>query len=27
VVLRPEGAWDLPGVLDRSACRLATNPH
>jgi predicted GNAT family N-acyltransferase len=27
VVLRPEGAWDLPGVLDRSACRPATNPH
>jgi predicted GNAT family N-acyltransferase len=27
VVLRPEGAWDRPGVLDRSACRPATNPH
>ena len=27
VVLRPEGAWDRPGVLDRSAARPATNPH
>jgi len=27
VVLRPEGAWDHPGVLDRSAARPATNPH
>ena len=27
VVLRPEGAWDRPGVLDHSACRPATNPH
>jgi predicted GNAT family N-acyltransferase len=27
VVLRPEGAWDRPGVLDRSMCRPATNPH
>jgi predicted GNAT family N-acyltransferase len=27
VMLRPEGAWDRPGVLDRSAARLATNPH
>jgi hypothetical protein len=27
VVLRPEGAWDRPGVLDRSARRPATNPH
>jgi predicted GNAT family N-acyltransferase len=27
VVLRPEGAWDRPGVLDRSAHRPATNPH
>jgi predicted GNAT family N-acyltransferase len=27
VVLRPEGAWDRPGVLDQSACRPATNPH
>jgi predicted GNAT family N-acyltransferase len=27
VVLRPEGAWDRPGVLDRSAVRPATNPH
>jgi len=27
VVLRPEGAWDRPGVLDHSAGRPATNPH
>lgn len=27
VVLRPEGAWDRPGVLDRSVARPATNPH
>ena len=27
VVLRPERAWDRPGVLDRSAARPATNPH
>ena len=27
VILRPEGAWDRPGVLDRSTCRPATNPH
>jgi predicted GNAT family N-acyltransferase len=27
VMLRPEGAWDRPGVLDRSAARPATNPH
>jgi predicted GNAT family N-acyltransferase len=27
VLLRPEGAWDTPGVLDRSARRPATNPH
>ncbi|HZZ34975.1 MAG TPA: GNAT family N-acetyltransferase [Caulobacteraceae bacterium] len=27
VLLRPEGAWDTPGVLDRSAQRPATNPH
>lgn len=26
VLLRPEGAWDLPGVLDRSSSRPATNP-
>jgi len=26
-ILRPEGAWDRPGVLDRSAIRAATNPH
>ncbi|MGH6956109.1 MAG: GNAT family N-acetyltransferase [Caulobacteraceae bacterium] len=27
VLLRPEGAWERPGVLDRSALRPATNPH
>jgi predicted GNAT family N-acyltransferase len=27
VILRPEGDWDEPGVLDRSANRPATNPH
>jgi predicted GNAT family N-acyltransferase len=27
VLLRPEGAWDRPGVLDRSATRPASNPH
>jgi len=27
VLLRPEGAWDRPGVLDRSTERPATNPH
>ena len=27
VMLRPEGAWDLPGVLDRSTDRPASNPH
>jgi len=26
VLVRPEGAWDRPGVLDRSATRPATNP-
>jgi predicted GNAT family N-acyltransferase len=26
VLLRPEGEWDFPGVLDRSARRPATNP-
>ena len=27
VLLRPEGDWDRPGVLDRSVRRPATNPH
>jgi predicted GNAT family N-acyltransferase len=27
VIVRPEGEWDEPGVLDRSAARPATNPH
>jgi predicted GNAT family N-acyltransferase len=26
-ILRPEGAWDRPGVLDHSTTRPATNPH
>ena len=26
VMIRPEGAWDEPGVLDRSSARDATNP-
>lgn len=26
VLLRPEGAWDEPGVLDRSLTRPSTNP-
>jgi predicted GNAT family N-acyltransferase len=27
VLIRPEGQWDTPGVLDRSALRPPTNPH
>ena len=27
VIVRPEGKWDSPGALDRSADRPATNPH
>ncbi|MEI9988849.1 MAG: GNAT family N-acetyltransferase [Rhizomicrobium sp.] len=27
ILLRPEGRWERPGVLDRSAARPATNPH
>jgi predicted GNAT family N-acyltransferase len=27
LLVRPEGRWDEPGVLDRSAVRAATNPH
>ena len=27
VIVRPEGRWDRPGALDRSAQRPATNPH
>jgi len=27
VIVRPEGAWDDPGVLDKSSARPATNPH
>jgi hypothetical protein len=26
-IIRPEGRWDIPGVLERSAGRPATNPH
>jgi predicted GNAT family N-acyltransferase len=26
VIIRPEGAWDKPGALDRSAVRQATSP-
>jgi predicted GNAT family N-acyltransferase len=27
VLIRPEGQWEKPGVLDRSAARPPTNPH
>lgn len=27
MIIRPEGRWDEPGVLDHSAARPATNPH
>ena len=27
VSMRPEGAWDEPGILDKSAERKPTNPH
>jgi predicted GNAT family N-acyltransferase len=27
LIIRPEGRWDEPGVLDRSAARPVTNPH
>jgi predicted GNAT family N-acyltransferase len=27
VLMRPDGAWDVPGVLDRSTLRGASNPH
>lgn len=27
LILRPEGRWDEPGILERSADRPATNPH
>lgn len=27
VIVRPEGAWDEPGILDESAARPATNPY
>ena len=27
LIIRPEGSWDAPGILERSAARPATNPH
>lgn len=27
IIVRPEGAWDEPGILERSAARPPTNPH
>jgi GNAT superfamily N-acetyltransferase len=27
LLVRPEGRWDEPGVLDKSSMRPATNPH
>jgi predicted GNAT family N-acyltransferase len=27
VLIRPEGKWDEPGILEKSALRPATNPH
>src|ERR1700761_1599704 len=27
VAMRPEGSWDEPGILDKSAERAPTNPH
>jgi predicted GNAT family N-acyltransferase len=27
VIIRPEGKWDEPGILDKSASRPPTNPH
>lgn len=27
IIIRPEGKWDEPGVLDKSASRPVTNPH
>jgi len=27
IAMRPEGAWDEPGILERSVSRGATNPH
>jgi predicted GNAT family N-acyltransferase len=27
VMIRPEGRWDQPGILEKSAARPATNPH
>lgn len=27
LIIRPEGAWDSPGILEHSSARPATNPH
>jgi len=27
LIIRPEGAWDTPGILERSAQRPVTSPH
>jgi predicted GNAT family N-acyltransferase len=27
LIIRPEGAWDAPGVLEKSASRPITSPH
>ena len=27
LIIRPEGRWDVPGILERSAARPVTNPH
>jgi predicted GNAT family N-acyltransferase len=27
LIVRPEGAWDSPGILEKSGIRPATNPH
>jgi predicted GNAT family N-acyltransferase len=27
LIIRPEGAWDAPGVLEQSAARPVTSPH
>jgi predicted GNAT family N-acyltransferase len=27
LIIRPEGAWDTPGVLEQSAARPITSPH
>jgi predicted GNAT family N-acyltransferase len=27
LIIRPEGAWDAPGILEHSSARPVTNPH